>query len=472
MQNRDRLFYQYALLNLAMLQSEFGCHKEAIATMLESISTARENRDSVCLNFALNWLYHFGRSHPKLVQDLESNSMLSSGKETLAFLRVKARETGMWVLWSSALLGEANLGMASGESISSVLEHMVRSSQIIVERNMKTMMGVQLAVATALWDRLGLAYMSRTTCEVFLRSHAINCTFDDELKTTCRLAGLLAGKGKYEDAFARLEGLDANSLRSVKPNQYWRLYRGCLKLRRDLHRGNLEAVDHLLSQLLQAGSESLEPDMVLVIDSLHIEALTRRGDFEAAFIKIDRLLTELREENRDIALRTRLLLSKAHLFDRIGRPEKGFTICVRAASMAWRARLYSLLWQAIGALSNILNALGEFGAATRLLIAVLPRCLETNNMYVTATLYSLLADAYMGQAGGMQGSKRVEFFTKAHGALDNAFKYFSAVEDVEKQCEVMTKQATIMRINGDVARADDYAARYMALKREVEARNQ
>ncbi|KAK5651136.1 hypothetical protein OQA88_13253 [Cercophora sp. LCS_1] len=490
MQNRDRPFYQYALMNLAILQSDFGSHKEAVATMRETVSTARENRDGTCLNFALNWLFHFGRAHPELVRELESNSMLGSGKETLAFLRVKARETGMWVLWSSALMGEAKLGLANGESISTALEHMVRSSQIIVQRNMKTMMGAQLAVFTALWDRLGLAYMAGNTCEVFLRCHASNAIFDDELKVTCRLAGLLAAKGKYDEAFAKLEDVDANCLRSAKPRQYWHLYRGFLKVRRDLHRNNLEAVDRLLSQLLQAGAESLEPDMVFVIDSLHVEALSRRGDFEAAFLKMDRLHTELLQQNRDIALRIRLLLSKAHLFDRVGRPEKGFSLCMRAASMAWRARLMSLLWRAIGALSNVLIALGEFGAAVRLLVAVLPRCLETDNVHVVATLYSLLADAYMGQAGvakgtkraefpvkadgktkSAKGNKRAEFLAKAHRALESAFEYFSAVEDVEKQCEVLAKESTLMRITGDVARARGYAARYLALKGGVRLGN-
>ncbi|KAK0725594.1 anaphase-promoting complex subunit 5-domain-containing protein [Lasiosphaeris hirsuta] len=477
MQNRDRLFYQYALMNLAILQSDFGCHKEAVATMLESVSTARENKDITCLNFALNWLFHFGRAHPKLVRELESSSMLGTGRETLMFLRLKARESGMWVLWSSALMAEAKLVMSNGDSVATALEHMVRSSQLIIERNMKTMMGAQLATLTTLWDRLGLAYMSKMTCEVFLRCHALNSIFDDELKMTCRLAGLLAGKGKYEEAFEKIEGMNSNSLRSVKASQYWYLFRGLLKLRRDLHRGNLEAADHLLSQLLQAGPESLEPDMVYMIDSLHIEALTRRGDFEAAFNKIDRLIGELCEDNRDVSLRIRLLLNKAHLFDRIDRPEKGFTIAMRAASMAWRARLLPLLWQAIGALANILNALGEFAAAAQMLLATLPRCLETDSIFVVATLYSLLADACMGQAGETQGrsaahlQKRTEFLTRAHEALDAAFKHYSAVEDVEKQCEMLAKKATLMRVMGDHVLAEDYAAKYLALKREAIGRN-
>jgi len=54
MQNRDRPFYHYALMSLATLQTDFGCHKEAVSAMLETVSTARENRDIRCLNFALD----------------------------------------------------------------------------------------------------------------------------------------------------------------------------------------------------------------------------------------------------------------------------------------------------------------------------------------------------------------------------------------------------------------------------------
>ncbi|KAK0723746.1 anaphase-promoting complex subunit 5-domain-containing protein [Apiosordaria backusii] len=487
MLNRDRLFYQYALMNLAIVQSDFGCHKEAVATMLEAVSTARENRDMTCLNFALNWFFHFGRAHPHLVRELENSSMLDNGKETLAFLRVKAKETGMWILWGSALLSEAKLGMANGESVSVAFEHMVRSSQLIVERNMKTMMGAQLSMNITMWDRLGLSPMSSMACQVFLSCHARSSVFDDELKITYRLAGLLAGKGKYEEAFSLLESLDSNSLRSAKPNQYWHLYRGLLKLRRDLHRNNLPAADTLLSQLLQTGPEDLDQDMVFIIDTLHIESLIRHKDFESAFTKVDSMITSLRENNRDIALRIRLLLAKAHLFDSINRPEKGFSIAMRAASMAWRALLIPLLWQAIGAVANILNSLSEFSAAAQLLLSILPRVLETDVLFTAGTLYNLLADARMGQAGQffyMAGSessteqekqrgrrKQRELAMRAHAALESAYKYFERVEDVEKQGEVLAKMATVMRVLGDEGVSEGYAARYLSLKRESERVN-
>jgi anaphase-promoting complex subunit 5 len=298
---------------------------------------------------------------------------------------------------------------------------------------------------------------------------------DDQLKLTCRVAGLLAGKGQYDEAFAKLEGIDTNSLRSAKPDQYWRLYRGLLKLRRDLHHDNLESAEALLSQLLQHSPDDIDVEMRSTIDTLHIEALIRRHEFDAAFTKVEKLLSGLRETNTDVSKRIRLLLVKVHLLDCTGRPEKGFTLAMRAASMAWRSRLVTLLWQAIGALANILNCLGEFAGAERLLVALLPRCLETDEVHVTGTLYSLLADARIGLLGEMKAhrgsaSERAKLIGKVHKTLDSAFKCFSSVEDVRKQYEVMAKKATLYKVEGDHGRADSCAEAYLGLWQEELAR--
>ncbi|ORY55668.1 anaphase-promoting complex subunit 5-domain-containing protein [Pseudomassariella vexata] len=470
MQNRDRLFYQYALMNLAVLQADFGCYKEAVAAMLETVSTARENRDMTCLNFALNWLFHFGRAHPEITRELESNSMLGTGKESLAFLRSKAKETGMWTLWSSALVSEAKMALSNGESIATALEHMVRSSQILVERNMKSMMGTQMSLNIALWDRLGIAYLSSTVCDVFLRCHARNSIFDDELKVTSRQVSMLALKGKYDEALGKLEGMDPNSLRTWKPSQYWHKFRGIVKLRRDLHHNHLDGAEHLLSQLLQSKTEDLEPDLAFVIDSLHIECLVRRGNLQQAFAEVENLVSELGDDNRDIALRVRLLLIKAELLDVCGRPQKGFTIAVRAANVALRARLIPYLWPAIGAVANILVSLGDFEPAIQLLLAILPRSLECENSAMTAKLYSILGDANMGLAGKMppQSKERRQYMTKALEGIEKAFNHYSDMEDIKKQCEMMAKKATIMKVAGDHVLANDYAAAYLALRRDAE----
>lgn len=117
MHNRDRTFYQYALLNLAILHADFGCYSEAITAMQETISTARENNDMGCLNYSLSWLYHFGKSHPQEMAEVQQKGVLGSEKEALAFLKSKAKETNMWSLQSTSLLSEAKLALSNVRDI-------------------------------------------------------------------------------------------------------------------------------------------------------------------------------------------------------------------------------------------------------------------------------------------------------------------------------------------------------------------
>jgi anaphase-promoting complex subunit 5 len=109
MHSRDRSYYQYALLNLAILQADFGCHREAVSAMQEAIAIARESHDMNCLNFCMSWLYHFGKAFPEEMKDIQNTGMLGSEKEGLAFLKSKAKETEMWSLLSTTLLSEAKI---------------------------------------------------------------------------------------------------------------------------------------------------------------------------------------------------------------------------------------------------------------------------------------------------------------------------------------------------------------------------
>lgn len=474
MQNSDREHYHYALLNLAVLQADFGCYKDSVSTMLETIATAREKKDQSCLNFALNFFYNFSLQHPQLVEDLESSSISATGRETLAFLRVKAKETGMWSTWSSALLSEAKQGLTSGDSVATVLENVARSSHLLIERNLTNMIGSHISLEIAVWDRAGVAFLSTMMCEVFLRCHAANAVLDDSLKITCRLASMLASKGKYNESMELLEGMDEDSLRNWKAKKYWQRWRALIKLRRDLHHNDLDSAEYLLSQIMQSKPDDLEPDLIFVVDTLHYELLVRRGDLQTAFTKVEQLISE--SHDQDVALRARLLLMKAHLFAKAGRPQRGFSIAMRAASLAWKARLTNLLWQSIGTIADILTSLEEFEAAGKLLLVIIPRCLECDGRYMAANLYSSLADAYVGTAGKMGAApgrgtgpskRRTEYLTKAIGALRRAFDYYASVEDVQKEMEVTAKMSAIMRVRGDVKVSNDLAAKYLELRDEA-----
>lgn len=456
-------------MNLAVLQADFGCFDEAAAAMLETVSTARENKDMACLNFALNWLYHFGKAHPDIVKETQSTNMLGVEREGLSYLRIKAKETGMWTLWGSSILSEAKLGMSNGESVATAFENILKSSQLILDKNLKTMLGPQMAMHSSVWARLGITHLSRRYCQIFLSCHAQFTLFDDTLRFTCRLAHLHTEKGQYNQAMERLDNLDENSLRSWKANQYWLRYRGLIRLKIDLRRNNLDGAHRLLSQLLQFTGTDIDSDLAFEVNILHVEYLVRRTDYTAALVKIEHLATNMKEEEEDLNLQVKLLTMKAWLHGKCGRPQKGLSIAVRAVSIAWRARLIPALWAAMGSVANILTSLWEFQASEQILVALLPRALEYENCALSAQLYSFLVDAYMGIAGQAvaRSIKRKENLTKCLEFIDRAFNEYSSIEDVRGQCEMMAKKATIMKVVGEYVLANDYAGAYMDLKKEA-----
>lgn len=164
---------------------------------------------------------------------------------------------------------------------------------------------------------------------------------------------------------------------------------------------------------------------------------------------------------------------KARILDKCGRPEKGFSIAVRAATIAHRAKLLPALWDAVGAVSNVLISLKEFAAAGKMLDSIMPQVLECEDCDLAARTYSLLVDAQMGQAGQAKPEtpKRKEHLTKALEFIDGAFAEFSRIEDIQGQCEMMAKKATIMHLVGDLVLANDYAAKYLDIKREAASDN-
>ena len=79
-------------------------YAKQLQAMQETINTARENKDMACLNFALSWFYHFHKAHPQDCPEVISSRM---ERESLQFLKAKAKEAGMHHLQSMAHLSEA-----------------------------------------------------------------------------------------------------------------------------------------------------------------------------------------------------------------------------------------------------------------------------------------------------------------------------------------------------------------------------
>ncbi|CAO1600026.1 APC5 protein [Xanthoria calcicola] len=464
MQSRDRSLYQYALLNLAILQADFGCFSEAVTAMQETVATARENHDMPCLNYSLSWLYQFGRTHPEEMAEIQKKGVLGSEKEALSFLKAKAKESNMWTLLSTTLLSEAKLLLSNGDNVTQAFESIVKASHLNVTKNITEGYGGLMLMQSSIFDRLGVGCQAWSYCELFLQCYAGQSPSEDVIQIQCKSAYMLARKGRWEEAISRMDEVDHEALRTLRYQQFWITNLGILKLQRHLHRDELDAGDHVLAQL-QAAPTGV-PELQYNISIAEIQLHMRRGDYTHALGLLEQLLTDLNQQEADIFQRLKAMILKARIYDEAGVPQKGFSVALRAASLAHKARLLPVLWEAVGAIGRVLISMKEFGATVRLIENVLPQALECEDCDLAAYLFSCLADGHMGMAGQANGGslQRKEKLTKALEALDRAFEEFSRIEDIRGQCEMMAKKATIMHRNGDSVLANDCAAKYLDIK--------
>ncbi|MCJ1473433.1 anaphase promoting complex subunit 5 [Lambiella insularis] len=462
-----KTFYQYALLNLAILQKDYGCLPEAIAAMHETISTARENKDIGCLNWSLSWLYHLGKAHPAEVGDIQRSGGLGTNTEALAFMRSKAKEATMWSLLSTTLLSEARLNVVNGESISIALEIVMKASHLALIKKVSAAAGSELCVHSSVFSRLGINYVAWSLEEIFFQCHARNSAMDEILYTVCKRSSALAFKGRYDQALSALEDIDRDDLRTLKHQQYWMTCVRLLKLQRSLRRNDVNAAEHFLS-LLQATPPS-DRETTFLIVHIDIELHLRRQNFSKAMHLLDKHARRLHAEEADIHLRIKLMILKAHVYDKAGLVQKGFSIAIRAASLAYRARLLPALWDSIGAVCRVLISVREFDAAARLLKGVMPQVFEVEDCELAAVLLSHLADAHIGIAGRMVAgsTKQKEHMAKASACLEGSFDEYARIDNVNGQCEMLTKKAIILQLSGDMVLANDCAAKYLAIKKNA-----
>ncbi|KAE8351487.1 anaphase-promoting complex subunit 5-domain-containing protein [Aspergillus coremiiformis] len=470
MHTRDRSSYQYALLNLAILQADFGCYGEAVSAMQEAVSIARESHDMNCLNFCMSWLYHFGKAFPEQMKDVQNTGMLGNEKEGLAFLKAKAKETEMWSLLSTTLLSEAKLELQNGESLASSIENIIRASHLNVAKNLVNSTGPQLLLQTALYTRIGITHLAWLSCETFQECYASKAPFEDYLKSAFRSSQLLAQQGRFKEATVRMNRITPDKLRSLKATQHWTFFSGVLQLKRHVYRNDQAATDHLLSQL--QAIQLPDNDIAVLLDFLHVEFLIRQGNYTRALEIIERTAQTIHQDNFDIHCQVKLLCLKARILEKTAQPQRGFSLAMRAASIAHRSRLLPGLWEAICVLSGVLLSIQEFEAVVAMVESIMPQILESSDCDLAARAYSLLVDANMGIAGKVrsQGPGQIvpakkEYMNRALEYLDCAYDQYEEIEDIEGQCETIAKKATVMHLTGDFVLANDYAAKYLDLQR-------
>ena len=468
MQSRDRTFYQYALLNLAILQVDFGCAAEAIPAMQEAIATARENKDTTCLNFCMSWLYHFARTFPSDMKAIRDSGILGNETEGLAFLKSRAKDAEMWSLLSTSLLSEAKLGLQHGDSLAGVFESIAKAAHVNVTKATSNITGPTLLMRASAFSRIGQASLAMSSSDTFLTCCSNHAPIEDILKCKCRIAGFLAQRGRYNAITPTLDSIPRSTLRVLKYNNYLSFYSSLLKLRRLIRHKDLDTARRIATQLQGQDPPDLEISFSLAF--LRIELLIAESNFGDALKLVEATAESAVASNNDIVVYTRLLNLKARILAASGNVLSSFSIIVRAAQLAYRALTLPALWEAIGLLANLLNGLREYHASLDLLGAIMSRVLECHDCELAAATYSYMVDAEMGLAGMEKSNKnrRNEWVNRALEHLEEAGKMFGFAEDAKGQLEVLYRKSLIMKWQGDLVLANDNASRYLEVKKTFE----
>ncbi|KAF2021731.1 hypothetical protein BU24DRAFT_362512, partial [Aaosphaeria arxii CBS 175.79] len=459
-QTQQRTHYQYALLHMAVLQAEFSCFSEAVAAINEAITTARENQDMHCLNFSLSWLNHMSKAYPKQLKASGYMGTLGSERDGLTYLKARAKESEMYPLLSSTLLNEASLFLGTGDSVVRAFEYMYQASHLNIREHINNH-GSHALLQSTIYARLGVTHLSHMHCDLLLDCYQDGCPFDDVMRAISRRAFTAMNYGRFDDALNHMDTIDPSFHRTLKFHRFIFLGTGLIKFKRAIRRTDWDACESFIP-LLQPDT-STDPELAYVLAEAQIDYLISRGYYDQAFAMIEDTVTSLREEGADIIMRVNMLIAKATLFAKVGSPQRGFSIALRAANVAFKARLMPALWKAVGLLCNVLNSIGEYQAAMRLLHAVIPQSLENSDSMLIGTLYSNIADSYMGLAGlddpsSANGSRSYAAnISRADLYLDRARDYFKKVEDIEYECEQLMKKAFIAKLRGDEKVADEWA---------------
>ncbi|KAF9958661.1 anaphase promoting complex subunit 5 [Modicella reniformis] len=196
MVTHDRVLYQYALLNLAMLHARFSHYEQAVIALREAIEVARDHMDHVCLSYALNWLYRLTGPMP---------GTHSEADETQALANDVGKTDGQPFHYLRSLSELATAKQMQGESIPKALEALVKASSINLQHSLDGISGVAHLFQSRIWGAYGSPSLSSLHSQLQLQYYPSEIDMNDASYGYAKTASDLALGGRFEEALRVIE---------------------------------------------------------------------------------------------------------------------------------------------------------------------------------------------------------------------------------------------------------------------------
>ncbi|KAK5111908.1 hypothetical protein LTR62_004640 [Meristemomyces frigidus] len=450
-----RIYYQYALLHLSVLHADFGCWEDSVDAMNECIATARENHDSVCLNFALSWLLYLRQAKPDKDQLGYSSASGFLGaaageQDEIGFLKSKAKDTKHWSLLSSTLLEEAKLEMHSSGVTASSIEHIVQAAFVNMQHDQQTLMPAAGLLESAALERLGHSHIASGVNDTIDYVYTNQAPLADRVRSVCRMAHHAALIGHYRSGLEALQKLMPVVRGILKLEQRILGFMTLVELAKSLAMTDLDHARYHLRQLgpLQALGD---PEIDYEVSMYAIELAIQEADFEQAMAMVNSQLqrTKRSTSNVDILQRLHFMVLKARVLIVSGQAVQGFSIAARAASTAMRLRLVPVLLEATLCLAVILNELAEYTAAVELLEAAMPKMAESRSLRLVARAFVALGEAHVGTAGSAVRVEQTRLLRNAAELFERAKAAYTQLSDHNGVLDCLAMLSLLARHAGD-----------------------
>ncbi|KAL9055874.1 MAG: hypothetical protein Q9162_003300 [Coniocarpon cinnabarinum] len=229
-------FYQLTLLSTALVQADLGCYSEAIQTLKETVSIARENKDTTCLISALHTLAHVRTMTGRDAPDEDMPTVSDSGLHEAAFLKAKAIENRAWPIVSATLLREAQSALSMGQPVTLALDKMHECATLNVRHRMWNEMKSQYGQQSVLFARIGNSALSMSYNNLIMDLVPRTQQAREEIQARCRNAFAAAMSGDFRAAEKYMKDGRPSAHHTLQVQQLYEVTALLIKLKRYLLR--------------------------------------------------------------------------------------------------------------------------------------------------------------------------------------------------------------------------------------------
>lgn len=344
--------YQYALVNLALVQNEE-------LALDEAIHVARENKDFGCLNYILAY-----KNENRFKSKETSYSLYS-----LAYLDQVKHDTNM-------------------HSLTLAFESLWKSFFINAASNTDNF-NTNLTAST-LWTRLGISSLANLSLDI-IEPTKRDSLIENEVKL--RRAKLLYLEGNLEKCFDILYELRDDP--NIPYREQWWPKVLLIYLREKINAEKLKEVkllilriERLLENLEKEGKK--DENDIKELEYLQLLYEQKIGNTSKVMQRIWQLLEQ---EQEDALFQVRLMTFYARLLTHSGHSQRATSIVLKIIKLSQINGFFFYMYVGVVMFAQISYVQKDYEGAISLIDGVMPRVYETNNALLIGRAYRILADS-------------------------------------------------------------------------------